>query len=232
MVLFSIGPGRVDATCGKSPISLPHMIVGSSPQGSERLFSSGNERTKAIMPHWNHTNVGYKLKTTDRFALIVDLMNELMEDKVVYLTMTYDFVPGHPADYDDMKPVWFDVAQCLTSEWPAPYDTGRYTIPSTFWQPDFEGDIMAVAGHLHDGGERVLLEVDGKLACNSEASYGGSPEYISRSAHGGGTTVHISQMSACVGDTMLVNKVTTKRIVATTTVMANKPMSWALPSCL
>jgi hypothetical protein len=208
MVLFSIGPGRVDATCGKSPISLPHMIVGSSPQGSERLFSSGNERTKAIMPHWNHTNVGYKLKTTDRFALIVDLMNELMEDKVVYLTITYDFVPGHPADYDDMKPVWFDVAQCLTSEWPAPYDTGRYTIPSTFWQPDFEGDVMAVAGHLHDGGERVLLEVDGKLACNSEASYGGSPEFISRSAHGGGTTVHISQMSTCVGDTMLVNKVT------------------------
>jgi hypothetical protein len=68
MVLFSIGPGRVDATCGKGMISLPHLIVGSSAQGSERLFSSGNERTKIIMADWNATNVGYKLRTNDRYV--------------------------------------------------------------------------------------------------------------------------------------------------------------------
>jgi hypothetical protein len=150
------------------------------------------------------------LRFNDRFALIVDLMNELMEDKVVYLTLTFDFVPGHPVEYDDMKPVWFDVAQCLTSEWPAPYNTGRYTIPSTFWQPDFEGDIIGAGGHLHDGGDRVLLEVNGELACTSVASYGGRPEFISKSGHGGGATVHISSMSVCVPNagTMKVKKLT------------------------
>lgn len=146
MVLFNIGPGREDATCKDSLMSMPHMIVGSTAKGSERLFSSGNERTHAIMPEWNMENVGYKLKAADKFALIVDLMNENPVDKIVYLTMTFDTVPGNPPEYDDMKPVWFDVAQCLTSEWPPPYNTGNFTVPSMIWTANFDGDIIGAAG--------------------------------------------------------------------------------------
>lgn len=76
MVLFTQGPGRSDPTCLGTPVSMPHMIVGGTPQNSERFWSSGNERTQAIMPEWNENNVGYKLKKTDKFALIVDLMND------------------------------------------------------------------------------------------------------------------------------------------------------------
>ncbi|QDS68047.1 hypothetical protein FKW77_009716 [Venturia effusa] len=207
MVLFNIGPGRYDATCKDAPVSLPHMIVGTTPKGSERLFSSGNERTHAIMPEWNMNNVGYKLKAADKFALIVDLMNENSVDKVVYLTMTFDTIPGNPPEYDDMKPIWFDVAQCLTSEWPPPYNTGNYTVPSMIWTANFDGEIIGAAGHLHDGGQRVTLDVDGTRACSSEASYGGSPEYVAKTAmHEGSATEHISKMSLCVGDTLPVKK--------------------------
>lgn len=164
MVLFNIGPGRVDATCGDSPMSMPHMIVGSTAKGSERLFSSGNERTHAIMPEWNENNVGYKLKNADKFALIVDLMNENQVEKLVYLTLTFDTIPGNPAEYDDMKPVWFDVAQCLTSEWPPPYNTGNYTVPSSIWTANFEGDIIGAAGHLHD--VRTLISKISKPQAN------------------------------------------------------------------
>jgi hypothetical protein len=193
------------------------MIVGSSARGSERLFSSGNERTQAIMPVWNETNVGYKLKASDKFALIVDLMNDNMKDAIVYLTLTFDWVDGHPAGWDDMKPVWFDVAQCLTSEWPAPYEKGKYTIPASIWPANFDGDVIGAAGHLHDGGQSVTLEVDGKPVCVSEASYGGSPEFVGKPMggahapgggdHAGGGFAHISKMSLCVGDTMKQKKV-------------------------
>ncbi|KAE9963396.1 hypothetical protein BLS_009335 [Venturia inaequalis] len=207
MVLFTIGPGRKDATCGDAPFSMPHLIVGSNAKNSERLFSSGNERTHAIMPEWKMDNVGYKLKSADKFALIVDLMNENPVDKIVYLTMTFDTIPGNPPEYDDMKPVWFDVAQCLTSEWPPPYNTGNYTVPSMIWTANFDGDIIGAAGHLHDGGQQIILDVDGQQACNSEASYGGSPEYIAKTAmHPGSATEHISKMSLCVGDSMTVKK--------------------------
>jgi hypothetical protein len=43
MVLFNIGAGAWDATC--TVFGLPHMIVGTVPASSERIFSSGNERT-------------------------------------------------------------------------------------------------------------------------------------------------------------------------------------------
>jgi hypothetical protein len=43
MVLFNIGKGAWDATC--TTFGLPHMIVGTVPAQSERIFSSGNERT-------------------------------------------------------------------------------------------------------------------------------------------------------------------------------------------
>jgi hypothetical protein len=43
MVLFNIGKNTGDATC--RGMGLPHMIVGTSVANSERIFSSGNERT-------------------------------------------------------------------------------------------------------------------------------------------------------------------------------------------
>jgi hypothetical protein len=75
MVQIAIGPGRADPTCyGRS--SLPHIDVGASPQNSERYFSSGNERTHILLDILGtQTKWGYHVKSTDRFAFIVDLMN-------------------------------------------------------------------------------------------------------------------------------------------------------------
>jgi hypothetical protein len=68
-----------------TPMSMPHMIVGGTPQNSERLFSSGNERTHAIFPQWGENDVGYKLKSADKFSLIVDLMNENVRCSTLFL---------------------------------------------------------------------------------------------------------------------------------------------------
>jgi hypothetical protein len=76
MVHFASGPGRWDPTCYGSP-SLPHADVGMSPMNSERYFSSGNERTHIRIDEAgpDGTKHGYHLKSSDRFAFIVDLMN-------------------------------------------------------------------------------------------------------------------------------------------------------------
>jgi hypothetical protein len=147
MVMFSVGPGRTDATCMNNRGSLPHMLIGSSPTGSERLFSSGNERTPAFVPQWSGmTNVGYHMKTTDKLAFIIDLMNENMEDKTAYLTITFDYVEGSPAGFDDMRPVWFDAAQCSTSEVRAPQQKGAFVVTASPWTANFEGEVMGMAG--------------------------------------------------------------------------------------
>jgi hypothetical protein len=124
MVLFIKGPGREDPTCKNEEISLPHGTVGGTPRKSERIFASGNERSFANLPGWGHSDVGYKMKSTDELAVLLELMNENMEDKVVYMTMTWDYLEGHPYK-DEVKVVWFDVRQCGTSEVTPPKNQGK-----------------------------------------------------------------------------------------------------------
>ncbi len=73
-------------------------------------------------------------------------------------------------------------------------------------------------GHLHDGkslkyqrsqfnlitplgGTRTLLSVDGKLVCDSVATYGGTPDFVSKASTAGhghqGPTKHLSDMRLC-----------------------------------
>ncbi|KAF1980974.1 hypothetical protein K402DRAFT_425778 [Aulographum hederae CBS 113979] len=177
MVFLVKGPGRVDATCeNHRGVSLPHLDVGATPQTSERLFSSGNERTPLIVP--KDVKAGYKINDKDQFAFIVDLMNDNMEDKVVYLTMTYTILDGHPEDYETFRPVWFDVNQCGTSEVPSPQPDGAFTIQSQPWTPTFEGRVLGLAGHLHDGGTNLQVKTQRANVCNSTTTYAGSPEFI------------------------------------------------------
>jgi len=181
MVLFNIGTDAWDATC--TVFGLPHMIVGSLPASSERIFSSGNERTTVFFnPPWDNTaKVGYPVYSSDRFGLITDLMNMNPGAKTVYLSMYYDYVDGHPAGYSEVKPVWFDVAQCGTSEVPGGSANTKFDIKATTWTANFDGEIIQAGGHLHDGGSVVDLIVDGKVVCKSEATYGSDAEAIARS---------------------------------------------------
>jgi hypothetical protein len=203
MVQLTIGSGRWDPTCyGKS--SLPHTDVNASPSNSERYFSSGNERSiVGLDPLGAKTKAGYHLKSTDRFAFIVDLMNINMEDKVVWLTMYYDFVEGPlPAGWNDMKTIWFDVNQCGTSEVRPPKQSGSFTITSGKWNPNFTGKIVALGGHLHDGGISVEVKDGSRTLCSCKAKYAEKPEYIQAPSHGGGgghgpVVKHISSMSQC-----------------------------------
>jgi hypothetical protein len=213
MVQFAVGPGRWDPTCLGRPMSLPHFDVNSSPTASERYFSSGNERTLVPLDILGHgTKAGYHVKSTDKFAFIVDLMNMNMQDKVVYMTMYYDILEGPlPAGWKDVKTVWFDANQCGTSEVRPPKQNGQFTISSGRWVPNFEGEPLGVGGHLHDGGvDLQVMYGAGKQFCNSRAGYAEKAEYITgggkaAAAPAGGHThgvasKHISSMTTCFTD--------------------------------
>src|ERR1700712_5469738 len=106
MVLFNSGPKRFDPTCvGKT--SLPHILIGSSPGKSERLMASGNERTQTRFnsPYNPGEKLGYYMNPEDKFAFIVDFMNENKEGKVVYLTMTYDYIEGRPEGFSNLRSI-------------------------------------------------------------------------------------------------------------------------------
>jgi hypothetical protein len=215
MVLMNQGQGRSDPTCAGNPFSLPHVAVGASPGNSERIFASGNERTELRAPAGS--NAGYKVNAGDKFNLLVDLMNTTLAAKQVYLTMTYDYVPGNTPGYRTVKPVWLDVNQCGVSEVPA--KTGAYQLKSVPWRSTVAGQIIGAGGHLHDGGVHETIETNGQAWCDEATKYGTKPGYVESGEgmdHGDGgmdhgmPMDHISEHPVCrpplptlkVGDTL------------------------------
>jgi hypothetical protein len=159
MVLLSEGPGRMDPTCvGKE--SLPHIVVGTTPDKAERFFSSGNERSRVnFAPPWApEAKMGYFLNDADKFLFIVDLMNMNKQDEVVYMTITYDYLEGRPAGFDNMKAIWLDAAQCGTSEVVPPVQKGIYEVGAE-WIANLDGEILGAGGHVHDGGMFKVLRL-------------------------------------------------------------------------
>jgi hypothetical protein len=180
MVLFNIGTNAWDATC--TIFGLPHMIIGALPATSERIFSSGNERTVAFFnpPSANMTKAGYPVYAADRFGLITDLMNMNPTSKTVWMTMYYDYIEESGADWADVKPVWFDVAQCGTSEVGGGSAGSSFQISSIPWSANFDGDILSMGGHIHDGGTKLDILVNKKVACTSTPYYGSNEEARAR----------------------------------------------------
>jgi hypothetical protein len=118
-VLILGGPGRTDAVCYDADPSLPHNSVGKTALNSQRIFAFGNERTNIIFPEIGASDIGYKLRPVDDFSLLVELMNENAQDKVVYLTVTYDILEGHPFK-DEPAAVYLDARSCGTVRFSTP----------------------------------------------------------------------------------------------------------------
>jgi len=148
-----------------------------------------------------------------------------MDDRVVYLTMTYDIVDGAlPQGWMDVKPVWLDANNCGTSDVDPPQESGQFFISSKPWTPNFEGEVLSLGGRefflfspfllsllttsfidLHDGGKSLeVLATKNSSVCTSDAKYAESAKYIYKDSKSaammGGDQVaekHISTMTWC-----------------------------------
>lgn len=107
-------------------------------------------------------------------------MNMNPDSKTVYLTMYYDIIEGHPSNFQELKPVWFDVAQCGISEVSGRTPGAKFDITALPWTANFDGEVLFAGGHLHDGGTEVSLSVDGKVICQSIPTYGTDQEIMTR----------------------------------------------------
>ena len=124
MVLYNVGPGRQEETCKDREISAAHASAGATARTSERIFASGNERTIVNFQDLGYNSTGYKIQSTDRFNILLELMNMNIDHKIMYLTMTYDIIEGHPFK-EEVRPVWLDVRNCGSSEYNPPDGTSK-----------------------------------------------------------------------------------------------------------
>lgn len=205
MVMHNIGPRRWDATGINSVICAPFLVSGTSAYKAERFFVSGNERTP-----FHYYEVGgqqpsaYHLDKADKFKFILELMNMNMDDRVVYITQTFDYIDGPlPPGWQDVKTVFLDVKQCLDSEVKPPEGQSKFTLTSKPWIPNIEGRILDAGGHVHDGGLTVNIASGtgaNTTLCDAVAKYSEKPTYVFKGTSMGKDKVakdHISSMVGC-----------------------------------
>jgi hypothetical protein len=183
--------GRTDKTCAAP---YPYTLLG------ERIFSAGNERTRALLP----AGAGVRVGAADMFILVYDLMNTGPEAKPVRVEITYDWVPASTPNMHHARAVFLDVSpECnnsLVPGGPGPTFTRARTYPAPL-----AGRIVGLGGHLHDGGRHITLTnaTTGEVICDSVAGYGGagyeepSTEGSGHTGHGD-TISHLSSLTQCV----------------------------------
>ncbi|CZR60756.1 uncharacterized protein PAC_10652 [Phialocephala subalpina] len=204
VVLYNLN--NVDAVC---PTNLITGVPG------ERFFASGNERSPANICINGTNNAGYYIGRNDTIGFLTELMNTEMVNQTAVVTIEYEYIPGLPASFSKVTPVWLDIAPCdQGSEEPAKNGSFQYT--STPWTApaNAAGRITCAIGHVHDGGTHIDIAKNNQSMCDAIAVYGG-PGYMDpmgNMVNMPGMTMgsHISSLSECstgqlnVGDSLTV----------------------------
>jgi hypothetical protein len=195
MVVMVTGPNRWDPTCKGNTTALPFFVTNTSPETTERVFSSGNERTAADVSVSN-LHAGYYFRPDDKLTFIIDLMNTNPEPKLVYMTMTYEYVPGDTKNWDDLKPLWLDVNQCGVSD-VAALPQNEFSLKAKPWVSNIEGQVLGLGTHLHDAGSHLEVIVNDRVICDSHAKYGTSSGFVSAAMGTMPADKHLSEMATC-----------------------------------
>ena len=136
----------------------------------QRFFASGNERTPFVLPAGFGYHVG-----SDRWDMIVELMNHVEKARDLYITLDVKYVPASQA-LKKVEPVWLDVDNCADSQYGVPAGKSHQVWT---WTSSMTGRIVAAGGHVHDGGVKTVLTNESAKAtmCTSVAGYGTKPAF-------------------------------------------------------
>ncbi|KAF2399753.1 hypothetical protein EJ06DRAFT_562046 [Trichodelitschia bisporula] len=106
-------------------------------------------------------NSGYYVGSRDGFMMQSEIVNYNPEARRWYIAAEYEYELGKPAGAED-------------AGYQPPQGEARFNKTSPEFVIARDGTILHAMGHLHDGGTNIELLVNGRLVCDSRATYGGS----------------------------------------------------------
>ena len=158
------------------------------------MFMSGNEKTiSGYASPGSSIKSGYRLAPENDLSLNIQLMNMKDKEQWVWLTLTYEFLPGKHPDFKKGRTVWMDIGQLpgcsrIKANWGSSNLTAQQVPMSTkfsehskLWEVATDGLLLGTGAHQHDGGTSTLIFHNGKVICDSKAMYSNS----SAGHHGG-----------------------------------------------
>lgn len=166
--------GTIDTAC---PDRKAYMDVPAEP-----LIGSGMERT----PLDFEDPYALKVSWGEQWGARWHLMNMTATPKTFYVQYTLGIQRGaNDGNTRWVKPFWADSYSCPAgTTWDVPGNGGPDSVEtlSKTWDMPFDGYIVGVGGHMHDGGIRMTTSHEnGAVICENDASYaGGMLDKISR----------------------------------------------------
>jgi hypothetical protein len=115
-----------------------------------------------------------------------------------YIAAEYEYIQGKPQGTEDVSVTDFNVNSCtgfLNAGYRPPNGEAQFNKTSPSFIISKEGTILHAMGHLHDGGTNIQLLINGRIVCDSKATYGG--EQGTLETEDGKKWETISSMTAC-----------------------------------
>jgi len=114
---------------------------------------------------------GFFIGAADKMLNQVDLVNYNAETKNIYVNYEIEYLDGHVGS--DAAAVLMSVTGCQESGKKIKLDhTGLAKTESPKFPVTKNGMIVAAMGHMHDGGTAMILSINDKEVCRSNAVYG------------------------------------------------------------
>ncbi|KAE9966638.1 hypothetical protein BLS_006886 [Venturia inaequalis] len=157
-----------------TPKTIPMTIfAGTSEDDSSMLFSNAD----------GTFNSGFWLPKTDKVILMGEIINYRNTSTFVYSVTDIEYVPGKSAGMLDGYTTVLDVAICGGT------DAWKMLLPHTATEKKFkavsqpmtvmqDGWLIHKGGHLHDGGDVIIMTINGNVVCESKARYGGGSQVL------------------------------------------------------
>jgi len=179
--------GPTPFKCVEGGETVPDMglLMGASEANRDLQFASGGK-----------IKTGFRLDKNDPVMLSAELVNYTNDTKRVYTITDFEYLETQPSDVMHVSMQVFDVTTCNANlkDASAPPGKTKWAIQSKKAQFTKPGYIFYRRGHMHDGGERVEILVNGKQICDSRATYGGAG---ASSMVDGKEWTTISNMASC-----------------------------------
>jgi len=194
LTMSLVGPSRSDLRCPGGTKRIP--------AGMERILAIHNDRNETFFGANALDARGLYVGKDDVFDLELMLKNELNISKDVQYHIDWEFVPGKPQGWGDVRGIWMDAAPCsaMMSDIDPPKGKELFTLEGDAWTSTVDGLLLNTVGHMHDGGVRVDILQNGKAVCKSSAVYDGKPDYIPSAKaieQGAAKMNHISSYTPC-----------------------------------
>jgi hypothetical protein len=110
--------------------------------------------------------------------VLVAHLDGMMGESDTYVQLDLDFTPqSEAADFTDVKPVWLDEENCSADPvFTVRKGSGKNGLFTKRWDYTMPegGNFISMAGHLHDGGRKLILEdkTAGRKIFTARATYG------------------------------------------------------------